>query len=201
MRTKMGLWFIWISALTACNNNRVQQQPVVETPKTLESTGPSNNLISKRGPEDLVESLYGELVGQDARLKKLEVKLDALGHDKSDSTDSFYQFDQKNHSYYKAASQHIDTIGDSLLRDKLKAMVERHLANYNATTAGYNELLRAIEAKTTRLDDLHTLLKIIKTLPLMATYQKEHLPGTLPLEGYSKKQDEAIGSVSKLVQQ
>ncbi|MCD2425486.1 hypothetical protein LQ567_22065 [Niabella pedocola] len=201
MRTRICLFTIGVLTLAACNHHRVQPQPVADTPKALEDNSPSAKLISKRGDGDLVESLYGELAGTDAGLKQLETTLDALSQSKSDSTNLFHQFDAKNQSYYKAAGQHANIISDSLLKDKVRQLVADHLATYNAVTARHQELLKAIDAKTTKLEDLHAVLKIVKTLPVMEKYQKDNRPGTASLEGYSQKQDGAVGDLNKMVNQ
>lgn len=201
MRTRICLLAIGVLTLAACNHHRVQPQPVADMPKALEDHSASDNLISKRGTGDLVESLYGELVGTDAGLKQLETALDALSQSKSDSTNPFHLFDEKSRSYYKAAGQHADQIRDSLLKDEVRQLVADHLAKYNAITARHQELLKSIDTKTAKLEDLHTVLKIVKTLPVIEKYQKDNRPGTTSLEGYSKKQDGAIDDANKLINQ
>ncbi|WP_300599153.1 hypothetical protein [Niabella sp.] len=201
MRTIICILATGMLTLGACNHHRVQPQPVANIPKALEDHGASDQLISKREPDDLVESLYGELAEKDAGLRQLETTLDALNQRKGDSARSFHQFDAKSRSYYKAADQHINMISDSLLKDKIKKLVEEHLAKYNAITEKHQELLKAIDAKTTKLADLHAALKIVKTLPEIATYQKDNRPGTAPLEEYSEKQDGALEEINKMTNQ
>ncbi|MCF3112076.1 hypothetical protein LL912_25030 [Niabella sp. CC-SYL272] len=198
MRALIFLFFIGCFTLIACNHHRVQQQPVVNIPKALEDHSASHKLVSKRGPDELVESLYSELAEHDAGLKQLEAALDALDQSKEEAAGSFQQFDAKSQSYYKAADQHMNTISDSLLKDKIRKLVEEHLAKYKAITEKHQELLKAIDVKTTKLADLHTVLKVVKTLPVIETYQKDNRPGTASLESYSKKQDGAIEDINKM---
>ncbi|MBO9592804.1 MAG: hypothetical protein J7599_07830 [Niabella sp.] len=201
MRTIICILATGMLILGACNDHRVQPKPVADIPKALEDHSASDQLISKRGPDDLIESLYGELAEKDAGLKQLEAALDALNQSKDDSTRSFHQFDAKSQSYYKAADQHINRVSDSLLKDKVKKLVEEHLAKYNAITEKHQELLKAIDAKTTKLADLHTVLKVVKTLPVIATYQKDNRLRTALFEGYSKKQDGALEDINKMTNQ
>ncbi|ANH80863.1 hypothetical protein A8C56_07615 [Niabella ginsenosidivorans] len=201
MRAKTHLLAIVLLTIVACNNNHVQHQPVADVPKALEDNNNSYKLISKRSTGDLVENLYSELISKNKNLEQLEAGLDTLSQSRVDSTDPFNQFNQKVLSYYNAADQHINHIADSLLRDKIRNLVESYLAKYVATTAKHNELLKTINAKNVKLSDLHTVLKIVKTLPQIERYQKENLPGTLSLEGYIKKQDEAIKKEDQMMDQ
>lgn len=148
-----------------------------------------------------MESLYGELAGQDAGLKQLETTLDALDQGKEDAAGSFHQFDKKSRSYYRAADQHANIVSDSLLKDRVKKLLEDYLAKYNVVTKKHQELLKTIDAKTTKLADLHAVLKIVKTLPVIEKYQKDNRPGIASLERYSNKQDGAIDEANKLINQ
>ncbi|GAB2670787.1 hypothetical protein GCM10027036_25140 [Flavihumibacter cheonanensis] len=42
------------------------------------------------------------------------------------------------------------------------------------------------------ISDLHNVLKIIRTLPLIDKYQNDNIPNTKSLEDYLKKQDKVI---------
>jgi hypothetical protein len=198
MRSKILISTIFVLALAACNNNRTEDKPKQETPKALEDKGSSYEIVSKRGYDDLVESLYSELVSKNIDLKKLEGKIDELNTSKKDTTNSFDKFNEKNQSYFSAANTHIGEIKDSLLREKMRNLIANNLTKYNARIAKHNELLKIIETKNVTIADLHNILKIVKTLPLIEKYQNENLPGTKALEGYIKQQDQTISFADTL---
>ncbi|HUR10165.1 MAG TPA: hypothetical protein VM012_02280, partial [Flavitalea sp.] len=83
-------------------------------------------------------------------------------------------------------------IKDSLLRDKMKVLIANNLSKYKSSTTRHNELLKIIESKNLTIYDLHNILKIVKTLPLIEKYQRDNLPNTKSLEGYIKRQEETI---------
>lgn len=139
-----------------------------------------------------MQQLYNELESKNIGLKQLEDKINELYSSKSDSTNEFAQFNEKNQEYFASANRHIATIRDSVLRDKVKGLMEENIKKYTASVAKHKELLKLIETKDLSIADLHTLLKIVKTLPLIEKYQQEQLPGTKSLEGYSKQQDAAL---------
>ena len=192
MTIKIIASVILILIFACCNNNRTQEKPTQETPKALQDNTGSYELTSKRGYDNLIESLYSELVNKNIDLKKLEEKIDELNKSKRDSSNSFYEFNEKNQSYFNAANTQISGIKDSLLKDKMKLLIAANLTKYNSTISKHNDLLKMIEAKNLSIADLHTVLKIVKTLPLIDHYQKENLPNIKSLEGYIKQQDEVI---------
>lgn len=181
----------------ACDSPRIQQKPQKETPKALEDQS-SYEIIPKRGGEDLVENLYNELVSKDLKLKELEVRIDELNSSRHDSTVSFGNFNGKMQSYFRSADRHVSEISDSLLRDKIKLLIAGNLTKYNARVAGHNELLQTIERKNVKLSDLHGVLKIVRTLPVIEKYQKDNLPGIKSLEGFIKQQDQAVSLADTL---
>ncbi|MDO9375189.1 MAG: hypothetical protein Q7T76_12270, partial [Ferruginibacter sp.] len=66
--------------LASCNSSRTQDKPIPETPKALEDKSFSSEIISKRSYDDLVESLYNELVSKNIDLKTLEDKIGELNN-------------------------------------------------------------------------------------------------------------------------
>lgn len=178
--------------LTSCNNTPTQDKPKQETPKALEDKSSSFEIASKRGYDDLVESLYNELVTKNTALKKLEDNIADLNTSRNDTTSLFDKFNEKNQAYFNAANRHISEIKDSLLREKMSSLIAANLTKYNASIARHNELLNMMERKQLTIADLHTILKIVKTLPLIERYQHDNLPGTKSMEGYINRQDETI---------
>ena len=191
MTTKIFISTILVLTLVSCDN-RQQDKPKQETPKALEDKSSSYEIVSKRSYDDLVESLYTELLTKDIDLKRLEDKIDELRKSKSDTTELFDNFIEKNQSYFSSADRHVSEIKDSLLRDKIKNLVAIQLTKYNSRIVRHNELLKLIETKQMTISDLHNVLKIVRTLPLIDKYQKDNIPNTKSFEGYIKQQEPVI---------
>ena len=198
MTTKIFISTILVLTFTSCDNTRTQDKPKQETPKALEDKSSSYELVSKRGYDDLVESLYNELVTKDIDLKKLEDKIDELNKSKNDTTELFDKYDGKNQSYFSSADRHVVDIKDSLLRNKMRIIVTNQLSKYNSRIGKHNELLKIIDAKQMTISDLHNVLKIVRTLPLIDKYQKDNLTDTKSFEGYINQQEKAIQLVDTL---
>lgn len=192
MTTKLFVPIILVLTFASCKDNSTQENPKQETPKALEDKSASYEIVSKRGYDDLVESLYSELTSKNIELKDLEGKIDELNSSRNDTTALFDKFNEKNQSYFSSANRHISEIKDSLLRDRMNLLITQNLAKYDASIAKHNGLLKIIKAKSLSISDLHSILKIVKTLPLIEKYQKDNLPQTKSFEGYIKQQNETI---------
>ena len=179
--------------LVSCDNARIKenQEQKQETPKALQE-GKSYEIVSKRGYDDIIESLYKELADKTPELKDLETKLDALSASKSDSTEKYDKYNEKNHSYYNSVDNHLKHINDSTLRKKMKTLISSSLTKYNSKVYRHTELLKSIDKKTMTLDDLHEMLIITTTLPLIEKYQNDNLPTTKSINGYLKQLDKAV---------
>lgn len=187
--------------LVSCDNARIKenQEQKQETPKALQDEK-SIDIVSKRGYDDIIESLYKELADKTPELKDLETKLDALSASKSDSTEQFDKYNGKNHSYYNSADNHLKQINDSTLRKKMKTLISSSLTKYNSKVYRHTELLKSIDKKTMTLDDLHEMLIITTTLPLIEKYQNDNLPTTKSINGYLKQLDKAVQIESSLLE-
>ena len=196
MKIKIFISIILSLTLASCDNARTQDKPKQSMPKALEDNstdeGLSYKLSSERGNQDLVESLYKELVSKNISLKKLEDQINELNENERDTTQLFHKFNEKNQSYFSSANGHIANIKDSLLKNKMRNLLADNLIKYNTSTAKYNEFLKIIQNKKLTINDLHILIKIIKTLPLIEKYQKDNLPNTKPFQDFINKQNETI---------
>jgi hypothetical protein len=166
----------------------------------LDDTKTSYDIVSKsRWSDDLVESLYGELVDKTPELSQLEDKIENLRKSKGDSAESFNQYNQNNQAYFGAVNSHIEQIKDTVLRDKMKTFITANLSKYNEKVSPHLALLKAIEYKNVSLNDLHSVLKITRTLPLIEKYQRDNLPTTKSIKGFSKRLDETLKYADTLV--
>jgi hypothetical protein len=181
-----------ISILILCSCSRKQSNKKTDTPVSLQNKK-SYSLVSKRGPGDLVENLYSELVSETPALKELEEQIDDLDDRKDDSLSDYKKFTNKNENYYTSAGHHFEAINDSILKEKIKAVINTSKNNYNNSTAGLKTLIDQLNDKENSLKDYHLILKLIKTLPLIEEFQKDHLPSKKPINA-------VIDDYSQLIQ-
>jgi hypothetical protein len=184
--------------VTSCDHPRTQEKQPQEAPKVLDDESVSSDIVSKRGSGDLVESLYQELENKSPELQDLEAGLENISKTEPDSIKSFDRYNGKNKSYYGSAENHVTQIGDSVLRDRMKKLIAGSLVKYNSVISRHDDLLRSIRADNLTLADLHVVLKITRTLPLIEKYQRDNLPSTKSMEGISGQLEQTIVSLDSL---
>jgi len=199
MKSQLFLVVILVAGIMACGDPHPAQQKSTEVPKALKENSDGYEFSSIRGKEDLVENLYRELSGKSPELNSLEINIRNLHTRRFDSTMEYDNYNEPNLSYYGSAKNHLEQISDSTLKEKIKHMLSLSLEKYHLITSKHDNILKSIESKNLSLNDLHTVLKIMRTLPIMEKFQKENLPGTSPLEGFEKRLDVTIKTADSLV--
>jgi hypothetical protein len=201
MKTALIISTCVLVALAACTNSRAKDKQEQETPKALQDKNTSSEIVYKRRHDDIVEGLYNELAEKTPELKQLEDQIDNLRSSEGDSTDSFVNYNVKNESYFNSADHHAGNIKDSVLRGKIKLLIANSVTKYNSSISLHNDLLKSIATKDLTLRDLHVVLKITRTLPVIGKYQKDNLPSTESLKGFSKALDKTIKYADTLTKQ
>jgi len=185
--------------VSSCVNSTKPKLPEKEIPGALTEQRGSFDIVSKRGSDDLVESLYNELSEETPALKDLELKINNLRKSEIDSIGAFNEFDGKNKAFYNSANNHLERIKDAVLKENIRELIESSLNKYNADIQPYNDLLHSIDQKTVKLNDLHTILKITQTLPIIKKYQTANRPDLQTLKGYSRQLDKTIQIADTLI--
>ena len=190
-RNIFGTIFI-LTLLVSCGggqteNNKPTQQ---ETPKALQDSKLEIKSYSRSG--DLTEELYQELVGKTPSLKKLEDDLDAFIPKPNDLKDKFNQYDSKSNSYYNSANYKATAISDSLLKKKIISLIMTSNNKYSAKTAELNMLLKQISKDGATLNDHHSVLKIVLTLPMIEKYQDDNMPNKKEFKDLINQQEKLI---------
>ncbi|NIG54049.1 hypothetical protein [Chitinophaga sp. Cy-1792] len=200
MTLRIFLLFALVFGMASCDSNRPEKVPPPQTPQALEDKGKSSyEILSKRGPDDLIESIYMELAEKDSTLARLEEGMKDLNSSKDDSTASFRGYDDKIAAYYQYAARTMSEMKDTVLRDKLKVMMADSEKHYKTFSARHHSLMDTITRNEDRISDLYIMVKVVKTLPVIEKYQRDKLPGTKQLEGFIHAQRRVINLEDSLV--
>jgi hypothetical protein len=192
MKLTAAILAIIVIGFYSCDNSRKKEKREQEIPKALQEQS-SNYSLSKRSyDDDLVESLYNELANNTPELKDLENEIKDLKYRNPDSLETFEKFDNKNNSYYNSAKSHYEAVKDSVLKEKVKFLVAGSQTNYTNKISRLTSLVAQLKNKEISLNDLHILLKIVKTLPLIEKYQTDNLPSGKPIESVIKDLEKII---------
>jgi predicted nucleic acid-binding Zn-ribbon protein len=196
----MKTWFIIFMAGTmiiGCRQKPVKREP---TKTILEGKKVDVSSIYKKRSGDLVEALYDELVSNSTELTELELQIKELRKQGIDSLKDFKTFNEKIDIYYGQSNRKIDAITDSVLKKKLQLMIYKSRRRYSDSIAPLKDLDSLIKKRTATINDLHTILKLVKTLPLIEDFQREHRPPTRPADNALYNLDSLARQIDSLVE-
>jgi hypothetical protein len=182
-----------ILLIFSCSSKQEKKEPAILKGKVIDVA----SILKKRG-KDPVDLLYEELVSNSEELQELEDQFKKLQDNSTDSLEAYKLFNEKNSSYYSSADNKIASISDSSIRRKIRSLLNRSRYNYLDTVSNWNALDSTVARRTTTLNDLHTLLKLIKTLPLIEEFQKSHAPSGTPALGIVREYDSIINRLDTL---
>jgi hypothetical protein len=197
----MKLFILFIPALLllslSCRNKKSSGTNNVSTPTALQENT-SSGLLKKRAKGDLVDNLYDELVENTPELKDLETQIDDFNSRKPDSLANFVNYDNKSNDYYNSARSHYNQIQDSVIKEKISSLITKSQITYDGKTADIKFLIKKLKEKTITLDDLHIVLKLSRTLPVIEKYQTDNLPSPEPIKAVVNDIESLIKKVDTL---
>jgi hypothetical protein len=155
--------------------------------------------IYKKRSGDLVEALYDELVSGSAELTQLEQDIKALKQQAPDSLKDYKAFHEKNRAYYDLAVKKLNTLTDSTLRKKLQVLINQSRKQYADSLSQLSALDSLIARRTATINDLHTVLKLVKTLPLIEDFQRSNQPAARPAGNALRNLDSLVSKIDSLV--
>lgn len=186
--------------IASCKQNKPEIRHSSETPKALQEESTPSSFASKRTYNDLLNELYYELANKDPQLKKLEENITEISNTQDDSLALFTFFNSKNEKYYSTAKNLAASIHDSLLKKRIETLLTHSKNIYDATTGKHQTVLGSIKANDISIADLHVVLKIMKTLPIIEKYEAENLKSTLTLlQNYSQSQEKLIQKMDSAI--
>ncbi|MES2134251.1 MAG: hypothetical protein V4506_18035 [Bacteroidota bacterium] len=186
--------FLCLSVLLSCAGKTEQTitKEELETPAALRNNKYDISSGYKRSSEDLTEALYTELVDKDKALKTLEEDLKTYRSGFNKPSENFNSYNDKSIGYYYSVNHKIESISDSVLKHKMASFIAESNERYLKTTEKLNSFLKLIEQNNLSIQDQHTVLKIVLTVPLIEKYQTDQLPD-------GKEFKEMINSQKKLI--
>lgn len=200
MKKKLFVSIIFVLFLFSCNSSNQTNNDKNDIPKVLNDETSSMEIIHKRGRNiDLVGGLYNDQLSKIAELQEIENRIKQLKDSRVDSTESFENYNSKSQTYYSSADEYVEQISDSLLKNKMKSFINVSLKQYNSNILKHSNLMKEMDLKIITLSDLHIVLKLTSTIPVIEKYQKENKPSTKSIEGYNKEIDKAVNSLEKTI--
>lgn len=177
------------------NDNKPNKQ---ETPKALQDDKQNIAGYSRSSSDDLINEIYKELVDKTPELKNLEDELDAKSKNRYELIETFTKYESKSTSYYYSANNYAMAIKDSLLKKKIIDLVTASNTKYNSKTAELNSLINQISKNDISINDHHSVLKILLTLPIIENYQDEKIPNNKTFKDFINQQEKLFLEIDSL---
>jgi hypothetical protein len=167
------LFFAFASCNHAPSKNTDQQ---TATPKPLQDDNIDDSSIKSSRGANLLSDIYNDQVKKQPELQNLENLMDHFHEGMPDSLKNFQGYDNKSTLYYRSANDALLNMGDTVLRERLRALINESKHKYLDTVKRFSVLMAHIDSNKIKIGDYHTLLKIVTTLPVIENYQYKNLP-------------------------
>lgn len=172
-----------------------------EVPAILEGKKIDVSSIYKKRGADLVEALYEEVVNNSDSLKKLEREINELKAGIPDSLELFKAYLEKSDLYYEAAEKKAYNITDTLLRQAILAQIKQSRSNYRDSVLPHITADSLVRKRAATIDNLHNLLKLMTTLPVIEEFQNTNRPDTFDAAHLTRRLDDVIAKLDSLTKQ
>lgn len=171
--------FIYI-LLVSCNGNHQETAEAAknqEKPVALQENKLDFSSYTKRS-DDLVDDIYAEIAAKSNELKDLEADLKQYNSDSkyNEILEKYNLYNTKSERYYHAADYKLSSVKDSILRNKIVDLVKKSKNQYADKISNIQALMASIDKNELSINDYYSVLKIIRTLPVIEKYQKDDLP-------------------------
>jgi hypothetical protein len=128
------------------------------------------------GGRDLVEELYEQAVKQNDNLEAIEDGIEKFYKNRNEAIEKYNSFAAYNNRYYMDAKSKAATIADAATRQKANDIINKSEAAYRAKTANWQNTIASLNTNEKELTNLHALLQIMITDPMIEKYQNSALP-------------------------
>lgn len=134
------------------------------------------------GGRDMVEELYEQAVKQNDNLESIEEGIEKFAKKKTEALEKYNGYTSYNNRYYGDAKMKTSAISDATTRQRAGDLISKSEARYRAGLADWQNTISTLNTREKELNDLHVLLKIMISEPMMEKYQGRELPDNTKLK-------------------
>ena len=126
--------------------------------------------ISKRGSYNLLDKLFNDACEDNDQLNELNDEIKETQQTLYEDSKPMHTFLANNNSYYDYLAAELNNLNDTLLKEALLQVVDGTKSRYEKMEQELDTEILANSSAVQALQDHHTLLKVISTLPIMQKY-------------------------------
>ena len=183
--------------LMGCSDDKKKESDldnINDTPEVLnESKSEVSFLRSKRYDKNILEELYGEALGKNEKLDKLNELIEEITSDSLyDKTSAYLKYTNINNRYWNTAKSYANKLNDSIKRIEILAIIDKLETSYTKRIANHETKMDSIADLKRNLSDQLILMKLFVTEPMIYNFQSNELPDIEELKSIIKDYEKAI---------
>lgn len=161
----------------SCEAKEKSEQEEEILPAVLdEGSKASWKLSSLRYDENILDSIYDDVKKEDEELKQLHIELSDTITKKNRLEKEFNNYNNKNLSYYQSANTILNNLENEKLKELLTSILTESETNYSEEVELLKSELDNLNSTNNDLKDYLSVLKVVKTIQYVETYQEKEKP-------------------------
>lgn len=153
---------------------------------------------SRYGKGDLMDELYEQATKQNNNLKDIEEGIDKFHKNKQDALEKYNSYTNYNTRYYADAKTHAAAITDATTRQKALDMISKSEVAYNNGLTNWKNHIATLNVQERELKDLHELLEVLITIPMIEKHQQSSLPDNNKLKETNTDHQQVIEKIKAI---
>lgn len=161
------------------------------------TSGIENDYRSGGGDRNLVDELYEQAVKQNDNLESIEDDIENFYKKRNEAMEKYNGFVAYNNRYYSDARLKAAMIADATTKQRANDIISKSETAYKAKITDWQTTIASLNNSVRELNDLHELLKITITEPMIAKYQSG-LPDNAKLKESNDDLLKVIGKIKAI---
>ncbi len=190
-----------------------QKETIQNEPMALLEMAPTNAIkavessdsfeygsFSRLQYSDDVDVLYEALLAKNERLRSLESSIEKLNSTVADQKDDWIAFKSRNEDYYLAATNYLESITDSTLKEEIVQQIEGSQDRYKSKRDQGEDKWSKLSNQINQLRNNQIALKITLTIPIIESYQGAKSESVVDLKPLIDAQVEIVSEMEELLE-
>ncbi|MCO4805546.1 MAG: hypothetical protein KC456_03040 [Flavobacteriales bacterium] len=190
-----------------------QKETIQNEPMALLEMAPTNAIkavessdsfeygsFSRLQYSDDVDVLYEALLAKNERLRSLESSIEKLNGTVADQKDDWIAFKSRNEDYYLAATNYLESITDSTLKEEIAQQIEGSQDRYKSKRDQGEDKWSKLSNQINQLRNNQIALKITLTIPIIESYQGAKSESVVDLKPLIDAQVEIVSEMEELLE-
>lgn len=193
----IGIAIILMSCGNHRNENKTGNKEGIA--KALQDNKSVVSSLKQYRGSNIIDELFEEAMSNDSLLRNLNDQINKHSQTSQSLFEIFDKYNGKSQNYYSVALSSSNSIMDSLIKQNLVKLINESQEKYKSKIFVFNSLTGQINKNLTSINDLYTVLKVFKTMPMIEEYQNKNIPDKSAYLKEIKQERKTINRIKDLV--